>query len=44
VLMLTETAKIEQVLEYMVQGNTAQMSYSPKETLRDRPFVDELEA
>jgi len=36
VLMLTETAKIEQVLEYVVQGNTAQMS--------DRPFVDELEA
>lgn len=36
VLMLTETAKIEQVLEYVVQGNTAQMS--------DRPFVEELEA
>jgi len=42
--MLTETAKIEQVLEYMVQGNTAQMSDSPKETLRERPFVEELEA
>ncbi len=44
VLMLTETAKIEQVLEYVVQGNTAQMSDSPKETLCKRPFVDELEA
>ncbi len=35
-LMLTEPAKVEKVLEYVVQGNTAQMS--------DRPFVDELEA
>ncbi len=36
VLMLTEPAKLEQVLEYVVQGNTTQMS--------DRPFVEELEA
>jgi hypothetical protein len=36
VLMLTEPAKVEKVLEYVVQGNTAQMN--------DRPFVDELEA
>jgi len=35
-LMLTETAKIEQVLEYVIQGNTAQMS--------ERPFVEELKA
>jgi len=36
VLMLTKPAKIEQVLEYVVQGNTTQM--------RERPFVEELEA
>ena len=36
VLMLTEPAKIEQVLEYVVQGNTTQM--------RERPFFEELEA
>ncbi len=35
-LMLTETAQVEKVLEYVVRGNTAQMS--------DRPFVEELEA
>jgi len=36
VLMLTEPAKIEQVFEYVVQGNTTQM--------RERPFFEELEA
>jgi hypothetical protein len=35
-LMLTEPAKVEKVLEYVVRGNTAQMN--------DRPFVEELEA
>ncbi len=35
-LMLTETAKVEKVLEYVVRGNTMQMN--------DRPFVEELEA
>jgi len=35
-LMLTETTKVEKVLEYVVQGNTTQMN--------DRPFIEELEA
>ena len=35
VLLITETEKIEKILEYVVQANTTQMS--------DRPFVDELE-
>jgi len=43
-LLITETAKVEKILEYVVRGNMAQMSDSPKETLRDRPFVKELEA
>jgi hypothetical protein len=36
VLLITEPAKIEKILEYVVRGNTAQMN--------DRAFVDELEA
>jgi hypothetical protein len=35
VLLITETDKIEKILEYVVQANTIQMS--------DRTFVDELE-
>jgi hypothetical protein len=35
-LLLTERPKLEQVLEYVVQGNTAQMN--------DKAFVDELKA
>jgi hypothetical protein len=36
VLLLTERARLEQVIEFVVQGNTAQMS--------DKAFVDELKA
>jgi hypothetical protein len=36
VLLITESEKIEKILEYVVRGNTAQMN--------DRAFVDELEA
>lgn len=35
VLLITEPTKVEKILEYVVQGNTAQMD--------DRAFVDELE-
>ena len=35
-LLITEPEKVENILEYVVQGNTMQMS--------DRPFVEELEA
>ena len=36
ILLITEPAKVDRVLEYVVQGNTKQMN--------DRAFVDELEA
>jgi hypothetical protein len=36
VLLITEPAKIEKILEYVVRGNTAQMN--------DRAFVDELKS
>lgn len=36
VLLLTDKAALEQVLEFVVQGNTAQ--------LNDKPFVDELKS
>jgi hypothetical protein len=36
VLLMTEKPKLENILEYVVRGNTAQMN--------DRAFVDELEA
>jgi hypothetical protein len=36
VLLITEKPKLENILEYIVRGNTAQMN--------DRAFVDELEA
>jgi hypothetical protein len=36
VLLITEPAEIEKILEYVVQGNTAQMN--------DRTFVEELKA
>jgi len=43
-LLIIQPAKVERILEYVVWGNMAQMSDSPKETLRDRPFLEELKA